>query len=296
MVSEADEVTTASTQIDELPIPMPSTTPGAGFAELYERHYEAVFRAALRVTGNPADAEDVLQTVFLRVLARGGDVKNVALPAAYFRRAAVNAAVDVLRRRELHAESIYDDSTPHAAVQPSLLLKERLRRAIAALDSEDASLFLLRYVEGLSIEDLAGMFELEKNNVTVRLHRIRQRLQARDARGDAITKRRGLVKKEVGDVRRPSRTSATGDERGRHGRRHARGRAGARPGEGDERRRRDLCRVPAGLPRVSRQRAGRQPPHPGGRPPQPLPELSRTDCRDEGREADRRHATRLAPP
>jgi RNA polymerase sigma-70 factor (ECF subfamily) len=170
-------VPTASTQIDELPILMPSPTPVAGFAELYERHYEAVFRAALRVTGNPADAEDVLQTVFLRVLARGGDVEDVALPAAYFRRAAVNAAVDVLRRRELRADSVYDDSASHAAVQ-SPLLKERLRRAIAALDSEDASLFLLRHVEGLSIEELSGMFKMERNNVAVRLHRIRHRLQA----------------------------------------------------------------------------------------------------------------------
>jgi RNA polymerase sigma-70 factor (ECF subfamily) len=170
-------VTTASAHIDELPILMTSTTPLAGVAELYERHYEAVFRAALRVTGNPADAEDVLQTVFVRVLARGGDVEEVALPAAYFRRAAVNAAVDVLRRRELRAESAPDDQGLHA-VQPPLLLKEQLRRAIAALDSDDASLFLLRHVEGLSIEELAEMFELEKNNVTVRLHRIRQRLQA----------------------------------------------------------------------------------------------------------------------
>jgi len=170
-------VTTASTQVDELPIPMPSTTPVAGFAELYERHYEAVFRAALRVTGNPADAEDVLQTVFVRVLAGRGDVEDVALPSAYFRRAAVNAAVDVLRRRELRAESDYATEAPHAAVQPSLLLKERLRRALRILDNEDASLFLLRHVEGLSIEELAGMFEIEKNNVTVRLHRIRHRLQ-----------------------------------------------------------------------------------------------------------------------
>ncbi len=171
-------MSTASTHIDRLPILMASTTPLAGFAELYERHYEAVFRAALRVTGNPADAEDVLQTVFLRVLARGGDVEDVALPAAYFRRSAVNAAVDVLRRRELHAESAYDDRAPHAAVQPPGLLKERLRRAIAAVDSEDASLFLLRHVEGLSIEELAGMFRMEKNNVAVRLHRIRLRLQS----------------------------------------------------------------------------------------------------------------------
>ena len=157
---------------------MTSTTPLAGLAELYQRHYEPVFRAALRVTGNPADAEDVLQTVFLRVLARGGEVEELALPAAYFRRAAVNAAVDVLRRRELHAVSGYDERASHVAVQPRVLLKEQLRRAIAALESDDASLFLLRHVEGLSIEELAGMFQIDKNNVSVRLHRIRQRLQA----------------------------------------------------------------------------------------------------------------------
>ena len=84
---------TASALTNELPIPMTSTTPLAGFAGLFERHYEMVFRAALRVTGNPADAEDVLQTVFLRALAQGGDAGDVALPAAYFRRAAVNAAL-----------------------------------------------------------------------------------------------------------------------------------------------------------------------------------------------------------
>ena len=67
---------------------------------------------------------------------------------------------------------------PHAAVESTPLLKEVLRRAVATLDSEDATLFLLRYVEGLSNEELAGVFQLEKNNVAVRLHRIRLRLQA----------------------------------------------------------------------------------------------------------------------
>lgn len=170
-------MTTASPQVCE-PIEMTSTPVLTGFAELYERHYETVFRAALRVTGRPADAEDVLQTVFLRVLSRGGDVEDVALPAAYFRRAAVNAAVDLLRRRTVRAATAYDDQVPHAAVETPLLLKEQLRRAVATLDSEDASLFLLRHVEGLSNEELAGVFQLEKNNVAVRLHRIRHRLQA----------------------------------------------------------------------------------------------------------------------
>lgn len=152
--------------------------PPAGFASLYARHYEAVFRAALRVTGNAADAEDVLQTVFLRVLSLGLE-HAASRPAAYFRRAAVNAAVDLLRRRASHGETTYDETAPNAAaVEPPLLLKERLRRAVATLPTDDATLFLLRHVEGLSIDELADLFQLQKNNVTVRLHRIRMRLQA----------------------------------------------------------------------------------------------------------------------
>jgi RNA polymerase sigma-70 factor (ECF subfamily) len=176
-------VTTASLSIVyDQPIAMTHTTEPAWFAELYERHYDAVFRSALRVTGNPADAEDVLQTVFLRVLAQGRDAGSAPPPAAYFRRAAVNAAVDLLRRRAVRADAAYDDQAPHAAVEPPSLLKEQLRRAIATLESDDAALFLLRHVEGLSIEELAGMFQLEKNNVSVRLHRVRHRLQEELAR------------------------------------------------------------------------------------------------------------------
>lgn len=170
-------MTIASPQLCE-PIEMTSTPAPAGFAELYERHSEAVLRAALRVTGNPADAEDVLQTVFVRVLSRSVQDEAARRPAAYFRRAAVNAAVDLLRRRAVHVETAYDDHAPHAAVEPALLLKEQLRRAIATLDNDDAALFLLRYVEGLSNQELADEFQLEKNNVAVRLHRIRLRLQS----------------------------------------------------------------------------------------------------------------------
>jgi len=88
----------------------------------------------------------------------------------------------LLRRRAVRADAAYDDQAPHAAVEPPSLLKEQLRRAIATLESDDAALFLLRHVEGLSIEELAGMFQLEKNNVSVRLHRVRHRLQEELAR------------------------------------------------------------------------------------------------------------------
>jgi RNA polymerase sigma-70 factor (ECF subfamily) len=159
------------------PIRPASPVSTASFDALYERHYEAVFRAAARVTGNPADAEDVLQTVFLRILSHADHEEAARRPAAYFRRAAVNAAVDLLRRRATHGETVYDDLAGADAVETPPLLKEQLRRAIATLDSDDAALFLLRYVEGLSNEELASLFQLEKNNVAVRLHRIRIRLQ-----------------------------------------------------------------------------------------------------------------------
>jgi len=170
-------VIAASPRIGEF-IEMTSTPAPADLAGLYERHAEAVFRAALRVTGNPADAEDVLQTVFVRVLSGSDADWSAGRPAAYFRRAAVNAAVDLLRRRAVRAATAYDDEARHAGVEPALFLKEQLRRAIATLDRDDASLFLLRYVEGLSNQELADLLQLEKNNVAVRLHRIRTRLQA----------------------------------------------------------------------------------------------------------------------
>jgi RNA polymerase sigma factor (sigma-70 family) len=154
------------------PINMTSSTV---FVELYETHYAAVYRTAARITGNSADAEDVLQTVFLRVLSQ--EEHSGPWTEAYFRRAAANAAIDILRRKTVHAEIQLDSKHLHLCKEPTTLLKERLRRAIAALNQADAEIFLLRFVEGLSNGELAEMYQQEKNAIAVRLHRIRQTLQ-----------------------------------------------------------------------------------------------------------------------
>jgi RNA polymerase sigma-70 factor, ECF subfamily len=161
--------------INAQPVVMTSPTE---FAELYECHYAAVYRTALRITGNTADAEDVLQTVFLRVLDRMENPDWQRMPEAYFRRAAANAAIDLIRRRLAHAEVQLIDGAWTAAAESPAFLKEQLRRAIANLAPNDALLFLLRFVEGFSNGELAEMFGQEKNNIAVRLYRIRQTLQA----------------------------------------------------------------------------------------------------------------------
>lgn len=150
-------------------LPLPPT-----FQDLYQQHSATVYRTALRVTGNPADAEDVLQTVFMRLLHQDGI--NHGQEENYLRRAATNASIDIIRKRQSHKESDIEDAPPLAAPASDALQKERVRRALAKLDPEDAQLFVLRNLDGYSYDELADQFRIERGTVASRLHRIRQDL------------------------------------------------------------------------------------------------------------------------
>jgi RNA polymerase sigma-70 factor (ECF subfamily) len=67
---------------------------------LFREHHGAVYRAAYRITGNAMDAEDVLQTVFTRLLRREEQPDLSENAGSYLHRAAVNAALDLMRRRK----------------------------------------------------------------------------------------------------------------------------------------------------------------------------------------------------
>jgi RNA polymerase sigma-70 factor (ECF subfamily) len=151
--------------------------PPPGFQNLYQQYSEAVYRTALRVTGNPADAEDVLQTVFVRILDHRLTIDHALAPERYLRRAATNAAIDLLRKKSTQVERPIEDGRDYPAPDENLLLKERLRRAIARLPEADAELFVLCYLEGLTYDQLAEQFNLERGTVASRLYRIRALLQ-----------------------------------------------------------------------------------------------------------------------
>jgi len=75
------------------------TEPPSEVEQLFRAHHDRVFRTAHRITGSPADAEDVLQTVFLRLVRNEDSFDLSENPAAYLSRAAINASLDLLRCR-----------------------------------------------------------------------------------------------------------------------------------------------------------------------------------------------------
>lgn len=174
---------TASLAIGEQTAP---PTQLSDFRDLYEEHSETVYYTALRVTGNPADAEDVLQTVFLKLLDGGPELDAARSPGAYLRRAAANAAIDLLRRKKTRRESDVGDvrepelayiGPPTEAHEDSIVLKERLRAALTRLPAENAELFVLCYLEGYSYDELAELMDIERGTVGSRLHRTKAALQ-----------------------------------------------------------------------------------------------------------------------
>jgi RNA polymerase sigma-70 factor (ECF subfamily) len=156
--------------------------PQATLERFWAAHAGLVYDAARRVTGNPSDAEDVVQTVFLR-LARRPPAAGETLGAGYFRRAAVHAALDILRSRQRagwvpldRAAETVAAGTPADDLQRARL-RQALRLALSRLAPRSAEIVALRFFEGLDNPEIAQLLGLSTPLVAVLLHRGRARLR-----------------------------------------------------------------------------------------------------------------------
>ena len=142
---------------------------------IFEEYNGLVFRTAYRLTGNAADAEDVLQAVFLRLLKRDRSSEPLENHESYLRRAAINASLDSIRSRQDARLTTLDESP--AAVGDQSELRDSLRRALAALNPRSAEIFALRFLEGYTNPEIARMLRMSQVHVAVVLHRTRKQLQ-----------------------------------------------------------------------------------------------------------------------
>ncbi len=97
----------------------PANLSPADLEQIFRENHAMVFRAAYRITGNPSDAEDVLQTVFLRMLKRDPGAEPVGNMPSFLHRAAVNAALDLVRARQNIRSVPLDELEPVLADPPT---------------------------------------------------------------------------------------------------------------------------------------------------------------------------------
>jgi RNA polymerase sigma-70 factor (ECF subfamily) len=146
------------------------------FRGLVERHSRAVYRLAHRMTGNPHDAEDVVQETFLKAYRQLGRFESRANFGTWLHRIAVNCSIDLIRGRK-HQEAGHDasdletlDNVDDSRIDPSperLMLstevQEQVTRAMGGLTHMERAAFVLRHFEGQSIEEISRTLGLKAN-------------------------------------------------------------------------------------------------------------------------------------
>ena len=153
---------------------------------LFQAHHDRVYRTAYRVTGSSADAEDVLQTVFLRLVKSHESYDLSENPEAYLAKAAINASLDLMRSRgrsrsvgieDLSLELVESKSQNPEAAHADRELQELIRQAVARLGTTAAEMFVLRYYEGYDNQEIAKLLSTSQMVVGVVLHRARTKLR-----------------------------------------------------------------------------------------------------------------------
>ncbi len=152
--------------------------------EIFKSQCSRVFAAAFRVTGSAQDAEDVLQTVFLRLVRRGEELNLSPNPSSYLHRAAINASLDLLRTRSRSSSIPLDEmgelpsgtASPHRR-QEDREVRRNLRQALLGLTPRSAEIFAMRFFEDMSNREIAQSLGMSQTAVGVAIHRARSQVK-----------------------------------------------------------------------------------------------------------------------
>jgi RNA polymerase sigma-70 factor (ECF subfamily) len=152
--------------------------------ELFLEHSSLIYRTAYAITGHRQDAEDVLQSIFVRLLQRGVTPGVSQHPARYLHRAAVNLSLNVLRSRQRRrlVDGIDTLEIPAAAEHSDDAGErderhQRLTAAIASLKPRALEILLLHYKHDYSDAQIATLLGTTRGTIAVTLFRIRARLR-----------------------------------------------------------------------------------------------------------------------
>jgi len=161
------------------------------FAELVRRHERRVYAVALRMAGDPADADDLAQEVFLTAWRAIGSFRSGSSVYTWLYRIAVNTSLTFLKKkgRERNRAAFDENLAVPAPGRPAASSPEgssaageiaaRIDEAVAALPAHFRASFALVVDQGLSHADAARVLGCSENTVSWRMHKARKLLQAK---------------------------------------------------------------------------------------------------------------------
>ncbi|MCH7823616.1 MAG: RNA polymerase sigma factor [Acidobacteria bacterium] len=160
---------------------------------LFERNYEAIYRVLLSQSGNPAEAEDLVQETFLRAFQSMAAFKSKAKVSTWLTRIALNAFYDVRRRQRTHRQLLKEQRSRSAragteypgmatqnALEEELVRREKwtlLQRVLQALSDRDREVIVLCDLEEHSYAEVAAILDVAEGTVASRLSRARDHLR-----------------------------------------------------------------------------------------------------------------------
>lgn len=189
------------------------------FEELVRPHFDSLYGAAYRLTGNRADAEDLVQDVCLRTFPRLDEFRSLEHPRGWLKRVLYRRFIDTTRQKKrsplylVRRDEEEDDpvaTIPSAEPGPEqqtegLLGEERLMRAWRYMGKDQQQLLALHDVEGRSLKELEEMTGVPQGTLKSRLHRARVRL------GRLLTREQGrrsvITGNEENELRKCSHTA-----------------------------------------------------------------------------------------
>ena len=151
--------------------------------DIFREHSRMVYRTAYSITGSWQDAEDVLQTIFLRLLQRDVAIEFMKNPGAYLYRSAVNLSLNIVQSRKrndisgdlerLEAPAVAADAYTDDADRMQRLLLD----AIAQLRPKMVEILILHYEHNYSDAQIAKMLGTSRGTIAVTLYRAKARLK-----------------------------------------------------------------------------------------------------------------------
>ncbi|MEN9663242.1 MAG: hypothetical protein RL324_2191 [Verrucomicrobiota bacterium] len=170
----------------------------AAFAELVQRHVDLVYSAAVRIGGDPQQAEDVVQMVFRDLarkaanLARHPEIAGWLYTSARFAATGLWRSEQRRRRRETEAVAMNDIMTDAASTADLERLRPILDESISMLDPGDREAVLLRFFEKRPYAEIGAMLRVSEDTAQKRVDRALDKLRVRFARR-GVTSTSGAV-------------------------------------------------------------------------------------------------------